>query len=294
MAVVAAVNAAVLLVGLVGAFVVEPTSGGGGSVAASSGLPDGVIDTGEPTAPGPTEAASETGSTSPGNPKRPAAATMSTTVQPPTDAVKAAAEGTYRRRVDWTFERPMHRKGGGETTTRVSTTARSAGEVRQRHETRYVSTDDENDGRPTFGVGPRDIRWTVVGVFGTSAASGSRSCEPAETLELQLPLAAGARWTTTAACTYEHSRGRSTSRTTTASVVTGARQVTVAGQSRTVWEIVAESTSTVDGEPSGATTTETTMLFSPELGVDVRTDTNVSNPMFGIATTTQLVGVALD
>lgn len=292
-------NATMLVIGLVGTAVVEPTSDGEGPVAATAGGPEGSpgsTDSTEPTVPGATEAAPKGDSASSRKASRQATRMASTTTQQPTATVQAPADGTYKRRVDWTFEQPVHKKGGGETATRISTTARSVAEVRQHHETTMTSTDDENDGRPASGLGPRDIRWTASGMFSIQAkgADGSKSCEPAETLELQLPLVAGARWTTTAVCTYERrGGGRATSRTETVSEVTGAREVDFAGKLRSVWEIVADSKSTVDGQSTGATT-KATILFSPELGVDLRTDTTVTvSSYFGYTSTSRLLDIAL-
>ena len=292
---VAVANAAVLMVALGGAVVVEPMSDGEGSVAAAGGGGASATGTAQSSVPGSTQAAPKAGSAPPRKPSGQTAGTA-TTVQPPAAAVQAAADGTYKRRLDWEFESPMSRKGGGETSTRVSTTARSAAEVRQHYETTMTSMDEENDGRPTGSLGSRDLRWTEQGVYGVqgNGSDGSRSCEPAETLELQLPLATGARWATTAVCTYERREGgRATSRTETTYEVTGALEVDVLGKSRSVWEIVAHSKNTADGKSEGATT-ETITLFSPELGVDVRTDTTLTASILRYTSTSRLIDIDLD
>jgi hypothetical protein len=294
-AVAAVTSATVLTIGLVGTAVVGP-SGNEEPVTAAAGGQEKPTGTAERTEPEPTEGAPQGGSASPKEPLGQAAATASTTAQQLTVPVQAAADGTYRRRVDWTWEKPTHGKGGGETATRVSTTARSAAEVQQHHETTWTSTDNEKDGRPAAGIGPSDVRWTGQGMYRAqgSGGNGSRSCDPAETLQLQLPLAAGARWTTTAVCNYERQGGgRTTSRIETVSEVVGGREVNVAGKSMAVWEIVAESRTRADGQSEGSTT-KTTMLFSPELGVDVRTDSTTTVLMLGYTVTTQLVDIVLD
>lgn len=202
---------------------------------------------------------------------------------PEGEAVHAPRDGDYPRRITWEMVKPQRKKGGNNILVSIATTGRTADEVRQHVSTTTVSSDNEKDGRPALGLGPYDLRHARDAVFITETYSGnelSYSCDPAERLDLRLPLHEGSAWTTTQECSYKQGSETRTTRKELSSRVNGGRTVFALGGVRFVWEI----TTTDD-------TTTTTRLFSPELGVDVRIDRAADHGFAAYTSTSELTGL---
>lgn len=287
-------NAVLLLVAAVGALTVQPVGANQEKAAAPAPqASDSSPDIATPTVPEASSGGSGGGSAAPAQPAPQGSKAPAGTPGAQGASPKASAEGAYTRRLDWEFEAPARKKGGGETVTQVSTKGRTPAEVRQLHDTKMASTDeDDGDGRFVGTVGPRDIRWTAEGMYVSQPRSDGSTCEPEDSLELRLPPTVGLRWTSTRVCNSS-SGGRN--QTDTTSEVTGSRTATVAGKEMPVWEVVSEATTRAEGAQSGASlTTETTMLFSLDLGVAVKVDSVVSYGSFlRFKYTTKLTSVDL-